>query len=73
MEALRIYTWSFLSIGQIFMVKKDITQTDIEIGLRKLLYELIFNMIEQKPNNNSCFLLLKQPSLKPSDQKLFID
>ena len=24
MGALRIYTWSFLSIGQIFMVEKDI-------------------------------------------------
>ena len=40
MGELRIYTWSFLSIGQIFMVKKDITQTDIEIGWRKFLYEL---------------------------------
>ena len=39
--ALRIYTWSFLSIGQILMVKKDIAQTDIEIGWRKFLYELI--------------------------------
>ena len=41
MGALRIYTWSFLLIGQIFMVKKDIAQTDIEIGWRKFLYELI--------------------------------
>ena len=29
-------------------------------------------MIEQKPNNNSCFLLLKQPSLKPSDQNFLL-
>ena len=40
-RALHTYTWSFLSIGQIFMVEKDITQTDIETGWRKVLYELI--------------------------------